>query len=96
MIDRWIDPDEYEYETRACVECEKKQELLDDAQHFLEAVIEALYSKKSLDIHLFEDHLDELCHRLKVPFPKEQIQIERKKTDLLKHAYELTKQFSNL
>ncbi len=92
MIDRWIDEDDCC--DRECRECEKKQHTIDNAKDFLEGVIQALYSHKPLDVDALDNHLEELCAFLEVNMPKERIQVQRKQSELLKFAYDLTKQYA--
>jgi hypothetical protein len=50
----------------SCKECQEKDQTLDNAASFLEAIVKQLYSKDTLDRNLLEFQLDELCHYLGV------------------------------
>ena len=76
--DSWYEPDcEPDYE---CSACDEKEQTLDSAKEFLESLVEMLYSKEALDLNLFENHLDELCHQLDVKIGAGDLQIQRSKT----------------
>lgn len=60
-----------------CYRCEEKTGVLEDAKEFLQSIVDMLYSKETLNVAQFEDHLDELCHQLGVKMNSGDIQIQR-------------------
>lgn len=61
-----------------CRDCEKKEGTMHEAKNYLESIVQMLYSKDMLDLHKFEDTLDELCHLLNVKLLPEDLQIQRR------------------
>jgi hypothetical protein len=61
-----------------CASCDSLEKSMAGAAHYLEAIINALYSGERLDIGVLENHLEELAHVLKIRLPKGVITIQRK------------------
>ena len=82
----------------SCKQCEKSEQVLDDARDFLEHVVNQLYSTDKLDKAKLEKCLDELCWLLNVKTNDGFLQVERKSTksvffqDLMKLNNDLLKQ----
>ncbi len=71
----WQEP--YYDETPACAGCNSKDQVLDDCGEFLRGVLRHLYSRTEFDAGGLEHDLEELCHYLKVPMPRGDLQITR-------------------
>lgn len=65
-----------------CSDTKEAEEKLENAQHFFEAILEALYSKEPIP-EMFEDWLDECAGQLQLKMPQGSLQIEKKNRTLL-------------
>jgi hypothetical protein len=73
MLDHLLNYDiESDYE---CYDCNKKQDVLEESKHWLEGIIQLLYSGEKIDELKLSDHMEELCWQLDVVFPKEELRI---------------------
>lgn len=72
--------EEYEEHDKVCYACEAKDEKLERASEFLDAIVKQLYSRQPLEEVDLEYQLDELCHLLNVQIGAGDLTIERKNT----------------
>ena len=78
MIDRFIDVDDGFYSKKECRCCLEKEQTMDHAANYLEAIVKQLYNKETLDAFHLEYCLDELCHLMGVKTIAGDLQVQRK------------------
>ncbi len=66
------------YTEKPCVECEDKEQQINEITNWFEALLDLVYSKEPLDEVEFETCLDEMAQYLGKKLPKGDIQISRK------------------
>lgn len=68
----------YEPEYR-CKKCEEKEQMLDEAAHFMQGIIDQLYSRDTLDKPVLQHCIEELCSILQIKTQHSTLQIARQK-----------------
>lgn len=65
-----------------CFDCETKDRTIQNAQEFLEGIVEVLYRKEKINWMLLETYLEEICHYLNVKLPKEDLVVIREQSKI--------------
>lgn len=78
----WCEPPDF-CDQEMCLQCRETAQRFDECQDFLKDIVHQLYSGFELDLGSLEKNLEELCHYMSVRLPTNDLQIMRRRDELV-------------